>query len=396
MIMKRLGFGLMLASPVPLISSCVLFGLLSSRSADTNKALTLPIDVGDETNTEVIKVSTQRYCQVAVDLTARSQRTKAYEKTDPTAQKKVKRYSLQYRFPFQYKVSDAEGTIIHKESTEVVWDEGSRSGGNEVPSEEGGTVTVTHKYATFQVDEPGEIEVTCEIKPDAEFGAMIESAQLVVYDNVPKDDAAVLAMMALFGLSPALLLAGVILLVAGNSYLRPAPAQLGESSAVRQVPSIGVLMIVQGALEVFSALPMLLFGSMVSGVFSGLLRKPDDQGQGIDPFLALLFSMPLLMGVLLVIPPILRVCAGVLNMQYRGRILGMVALVPGLITIGSCLGVITGLTSIGLLVYGMIIYLHRDAAQAFRLRRHGYTVDQIKATPGGRGDLPEPTTYLAP
>jgi hypothetical protein len=380
--MKRWGFALMLAAPIPLIGSCLLFGLISSRADDANRVLILPLKVNETAKTNVTKVSTERYCQIAVELMVHSEATKTYKTSDFETGKKREKYVLQYRFPFEYEVVDAAGSTLYTDTTEIAWDHRSRSSSHAVPAGSGGAVLMTHKFETFRVADPGEIQVSVKVEPDREFEATIESANVIVYDNVPDDDVTLFATIVVFGAAPALFLAGVILLVAGNSYLKPLPQQLGQSSAIRQVPTVGALMILLGILEAFSALPVLLFGSLVTSFFSGIWSPSDNARQSTDPSAALIFNIPLLFGILCMTPPILRVSAGFLNMRYRGRILGMVALVPGLVTLGTCFGVLTGPFAVGLLAYGMIVYLNRDVVQAFKLRRDGYSVDQIKSMPG--------------
>jgi hypothetical protein len=125
---------------------------------------------------------------------------------------------------------------------------------------------------------------------------------------------------------------------------------------------------------------MLLFGTIWLGILSKFMGFPATDGRPHDLpwFFWLFFSFPFLLGLLLLLPGALKIWAGILNRKYRGRVMGMVALVSGILMLApSVCNWLAAPTWIALLVYGMVVYLNQDVRAAFRLGRRGYTVDQI-------------------
>jgi hypothetical protein len=62
---------------------------------------------------------------------------------------------------------------------------------------------------------------------------------------------------------------------------------------------------------------------------------------------------------------VLRIVAGVLNLTWRGRRLGLVALTVGLVSIVTCCCLPT---TVALFAYGNIVYWNPDVRRAFERR----------------------------
>src|SRR5262245_742239 len=130
---------------------------------------------------------------------------------------------------------------------------------------------------------------------------------------------------------------------------------------VGHVPLVAIGLIVQGALEILVGAMLLLVGLFFF----------------LEPQLA---GMKALAGLMLVMASpacicgVVRVVAGVCNLRYRRRVLGMTALGLGLLTMvtGYCAP-----TSIGLAVYGLIVYLNESVAAAFQMGESGKTAADI-------------------
>ncbi len=377
--MKKVGLALIITSLALLVSGCGLFGLIAIRAAAANKVFTQPLDMSKKALTDLIKVDTTRFCMVAVEVVVESDQVAKHTKKDLDTDKEVTTDRLKYRFPVSYRVLDAEGGLIHSQTTEIAHDRGGRTGSGEVSGPEGGTAKLCHNFDKFKVEDPGEIQIEMEIQPDSEFGATLESAKLVFYDNVSKHGSTTVGALALLGLTPVAFLAGLILVLEGVCSCGPPVSQLGQSSLVRQVPGVGSLMIFQGALEGLFALPWLLFGAIFLAFFSKITGSATEgRPHDLPWFFWLILSFPLLPGLLLLLAGALKIWAGILNRKYRGRVLGMVALVSAILMLAP-LGCtwLAAPTSIALLVYGMVVYLNQEVRAAFRLGHQGYTADQI-------------------
>ena len=140
---------------------------------------------------------------------------------------------------------------------------------------------------------------------------------------------------------------------------------------------VAILMIVQGALEVimggfFAAMGPVMFGLMrwASPSTSGTSgpSSPEFWSAGVVSGLYLLMGLP----VLLV--GIFRIVAGLRNLSYRNRTMGIVALAAGAVSLMTCYCLPT---SIGLMVYGLIVYLDQQSQRAFALGEQGRPPDEI-------------------
>ncbi|MGH9847157.1 MAG: hypothetical protein ACREEM_51330 [Blastocatellia bacterium] len=141
------------------------------------------------------------------------------------------------------------------------------------------------------------------------------------------------------------------------------PRKLGP---VKQVPTVAILMIVQGSLECLLGLPILVVGPFA------MLGQLDRRAANPPPeFMGVIFVG---LGLLLLAAAGLHIYAGVKNYKYRNRTLGIVALSVGALSIFTCY---CAPTAIGLLIYGLVVYLNEDVRRAFEIGEKGATPDAI-------------------
>jgi hypothetical protein len=81
------------------------------------------------------------------------------------------------------------------------------------------------------------------------------------------------------------------------------------------------------------------------------------------------------MGAAGILPGFLQIFAGVSNLQLRGRVLGIIALLSGLVGIATCY---CFPTSLGLCIYGLVIYFNESSVNAFALAAQGTTIREIE------------------
>jgi hypothetical protein len=138
---------------------------------------------------------------------------------------------------------------------------------------------------------------------------------------------------------------------------------------------VAILMLVQGALEVlmggvFAAMGPVMFGLMkwTSGARGGTSSSSEFWSAGVMSGIYLLMGLPVLA------VGIFRIVAGVRNLGYKNRTMGIVALAAGAVSVMTCYCLPT---SIGLMVYGLVVYLDQQSQRAFALGEQGRPPDGI-------------------
>jgi hypothetical protein len=159
-------------------------------------------------------------------------------------------------------------------------------------------------------------------------------------------------------------------------------AYVGSSTSdygwVSQVRVFSVLNAVQGVLEI----PMGLMTSGVGALFPALIQMAEAEnrnaGQPPPPteFFWLMAAFYLAIGIPVLISGVVRIIAAIRNYRFRGRTLGMVSIILGLSTMLSCN---CAPTAVGLLVYGLILFMNPAVKVAFQMVEQGHSVDQVLA-----------------
>ena len=90
---------------------------------------------------------------------------------------------------------------------------------------------------------------------------------------------------------------------------------------------------------------------------------------------------------------LLRLYAGIQNFRFRGRTLGIISFSVGLF---SMLGCYCAPTSIGVFVYGLIVYLNPAVKAAFEMGEQGMNGDQILASFAMQRGVPSTTPFGQP
>src|SRR5262249_55077821 len=137
-----------------------------------------------------------------------------------------------------------------------------------------------------------------------------------------------------------------------------------DRGLIGHVPIVAALLIVQGLLEVGFSLFGLAFAAFM---FWG----PPNAGAG-QPGIGIMYSV---MSTPALPAGILRIVAGTFNTFYRRRGLGIAAMAVGLITLmtGCC-----SMTSIGLAIYGLIVYVDEPVIAAFAMGDSGRSAAEIQ------------------
>lgn len=160
------------------------------------------------------------------------------------------------------------------------------------------------------------------------------------------------------------------------AYATASPSDYGW---VNQVRLFAILNAVQGMLEI----PMGCFTTGMGIVLPAMIRidKAKNPGGGplssSDEMMFWVLSLVYLgIGLPVLISGILRIVAGWKNYRFRGRTLGMVSIIAGLGSLFSCY---CAPTAVGLLVYGLIIFVNPAVKAAFEMAKQGQSPEQILA-----------------
>jgi hypothetical protein len=204
-----------------------------------------------------------------------------------------------------------------------------------------------------------------------------------------------------------------------NPYISPSfdPKQFQDYSApfpppqntgfgwVQQIRVVAILNCVQGGLECTAGAAFTGLG-IFAGVMIGMERQGRGMGNGppggpppgMEWILGGIYTT---MGVVALAAGILRLYAGIQNFRYRKRTLGLVSFFCGLGSMSVCYCAPTG---IGMLIYGLIVYLNPAVKLAFDMGDKGASPDAILNSflpypPPGYGQppfSPPPTTPYQP
>ena len=142
---------------------------------------------------------------------------------------------------------------------------------------------------------------------------------------------------------------------------------------VGQVKVVAILMIVQGSLALVAG-----FGLMAAGGLAAIsvTAAPSNQpkGDAVAGMIAVAFYV--IYGLVVLIVGALNLFGGIKGLQFRGRVLALVALFGNIIPIFTCY---CAPTSLGVMIYGLIVMFQADVAEAFRLGEEGTRPDAILA-----------------
>lgn len=165
-----------------------------------------------------------------------------------------------------------------------------------------------------------------------------------------------------------------------NPYAAPVVNELGETvhggtSFVPQIRIVAIFMIVQSVLELIMAAMFVGMGVFMPWAMAQQPQQnqiPADEQWVID----IVFMGYGIAGAVLMVSGILRLIAGIMGVMYRGRTLGLVSHFLGLISVCTCYCLPT---SVGICVWGSIVYLNEDVKRAFEMRSEGSTIAEVDA-----------------
>jgi hypothetical protein len=157
----------------------------------------------------------------------------------------------------------------------------------------------------------------------------------------------------------------------------PASEEL-QQGILSQIRVVAIMLIVHGSMLLLAGIFFLIMAAFLPGIITSsqqVQAAPANQnGPTPEQLSKLLTGTYLVMGLAAFLPGLLQLVAGIRNLYPKGRTLGIIALFSGLLSVASCY---CAPTSLGLLVYGLIIYFNPTAVRAFELGNKGVKLDQM-------------------
>lgn len=148
----------------------------------------------------------------------------------------------------------------------------------------------------------------------------------------------------------------------------------GRGSCVPQIRIVAIFMIVQSVLELMMGGCLVVLGVAMPWAMS---QQPQNQIPADERwFFDATFIGVGLCGAVLLVASILRLIAGIMGVMYLGRMLGLVTHFLGLVSLFTCYCLPT---SLGICIWGSIVYLNADVKRAFEMRSEGSTIAEIDA-----------------
>ena len=144
-----------------------------------------------------------------------------------------------------------------------------------------------------------------------------------------------------------------------------------------QVPVVAILMIVNGVIVSLMGLFYVLMGPAMFALMSFGPRSPSQPAANTADtvMMTVMSGFYVVIGLLVLVCGMLNIVAGVRCLSYRGRTLALIALFSNLAPMFTCYCMPT---SLGLMIYGLIVMFQSDVAHAFAEVARGVPPERFK------------------
>ena len=144
---------------------------------------------------------------------------------------------------------------------------------------------------------------------------------------------------------------------------------------VNQIPILAIMTIVQGVLLLMMGVGCIGYGFLIGNMPE--MMPPEDrarlQAETAGTF-EVISVVAFVMGAIILVISIMHFIAGIRNLRYQGRIFTVVTWLLGLLASFTCY---CGPTSVGLAIWGMIVFLNPAVASAFKMAEEGMDRKEI-------------------
>jgi hypothetical protein len=149
---------------------------------------------------------------------------------------------------------------------------------------------------------------------------------------------------------------------------------------VSQVPIIGILLIVNGVLCILYGIVLMGMGPFMQWMFGmqAAQAPPEAQAQlkQMQEMMRIFTYVYVVQGIANAVGGAINIAAGIPAMRYRRRTFVIVGLFSTVATFASCYCLPT---SLGLMIWGLIVMFQKDVDEAFKMGAAGRSVDEIKS-----------------
>lgn len=145
---------------------------------------------------------------------------------------------------------------------------------------------------------------------------------------------------------------------------------------IRQIQILAIMTFIQGALLSLMGIVCIAYAFLLANMQAMMppAERARMQAQS-GPMFEVMGWVTGGVGAVVLIIAMLHIVAGYRSLKYRGRIFTMVVWLSGLLASITCY---CAPTSIGLVIWGMIVFLNPAVARAFELAEAGETRAQIE------------------
>lgn len=141
---------------------------------------------------------------------------------------------------------------------------------------------------------------------------------------------------------------------------------------VGQVTVVSILMIVQAGLTLIAGLFLTVMGP---AMFTMARLDKGPKNRTDETMLMVIAAIYLILGLTVLLSSILTLVAGIRALKFRGRTMAIVALFSNIIPVFTFY---CAPTSLGVMIYGLIVMFNRDVAQAFEMADKGMSPRDIQ------------------
>lgn len=209
--MKRLGCALILLGLLADGAGVLSFFRVFRRALQAKRVLTASLETSKPLRTASVTVQTDRLCRVSIKLDLKTHSIREEMGGDETE------YIGRYSYPFSCTVLDSSGKELFRQERVLAWNIGTKITRTSIVGARGARVVVEHLLKKFKVTPPGEISIEAKIEPDTRYNSVLQSSELILYDNVSEHTLPALMGAGLFVGGGLLFIAGLVLYVLGRT-----------------------------------------------------------------------------------------------------------------------------------------------------------------------------------
>ncbi|QEG23756.1 hypothetical protein [Mariniblastus fucicola] len=164
-----------------------------------------------------------------------------------------------------------------------------------------------------------------------------------------------------------------------NPGYQPGPMSMGSGGAyLRQMKPLCICMIIQGSLEILLGIGYIAMGFVMPNMImnqqgGGGPAIPAEQQQMMQMMFGLIYGVG---GGVAIVAGIVRIFAGVRGLYLKSYALGITSHFLGMLNVVTCYCIPT---SLGLCIWGNIVYFNPEVKHAFKLVADGHDPADVEA-----------------